>query len=339
MSIGHHCSSILIHSLGTVLLLFDDDVWTAESSVTRKDFHRDDDQGQPTTPDDGDVRYPCGSLEILSCSLEVLICQTLQVAKKPPKDMYELNTYLHEIAVAKWEAYFDLYSASLRRFAGDIPRSSSEGCNLVAQQKKVCEEAQEHIGWNMRVEALNSILTDKDPMAKKFRIDNWKRLQRSCDAAGKPIEFENRDRSEDLIIPRPQRNVQEATSKEEAEVAQQSLNRLAYLAGIFLPFSIVAAIFSMGQQFAAGMPLFYVYWVISLPLSLGVIATIYADNIRRLTPDQFKKKHGENVSNFTPVYDYYGPGPHSSGRPPSNERPLGWFKAYATILLYIFGYR
>ena len=86
--------------------------------------------------------------------------------------MYELNIYLHEIAVAKWEAYFDIYSASLRRFARDIPRSSGAGCELVAQQTKVCEEAQDHIQWNMRVEALNSILTDKDPMAKKFRIGN-----------------------------------------------------------------------------------------------------------------------------------------------------------------------
>ena len=152
--------------------------------------------GQTTTPDGEELRYPCGSLEILNCSLEVLICRTLQVAKKLPNDMYELNMYLHEISIAKWEVYFDIYTAFLRSSPSDIHRSSDVGYALVAQQTKVCEEAQDHIQWNMRVEALNSIITDNDPMAKKFRIDNWKRLQRNFDAARKPIKFANMDQSE-----------------------------------------------------------------------------------------------------------------------------------------------
>lgn len=274
-------------------------------------------------------------MEILSCSLEVLICQTFQVAKKLPKDMYELNTYLHEIAVAKWEAYFDIYSASLRRFARDIPRSSGAGLDLVAQQTKVCEEAQDHIEWNMRVEALNSIIVDKGLMAKNFRIHNWKRLQRNCDAAAKPIESANRHQAESSVTPSSQPDVQEAMSKQEAEDAQQSVNRLAYLGGIFLPFSIVAAIFSMGQEFAAGMPLFYVYWVISLPLSLGVIATIYADTIRRLTPNQLDMKKFERNNAVVNVdYADYEAGSHTN-----NDRPLGWLRAYATVLRYVLGYR
>lgn len=273
--------------------------------------------GQTTSPDGGDLRYPCGSLEILSCSLEVLICQTLQVAKKLPNDMYELNMYLHEISIAKWETYFDIYTA-FQRSSSDNYSSSGVGCALVSQQKKVCEEAEDHIQWNMRVEASNSIITDKDPMAKKLRIDNWKRLQRNVDAVRKPIEF-TRDQSRSSGV-----DVQEATSKQEAEDAQQSINRLAYLAGIFLPFSIVAAIFSMGQEFAAGMPLFYVYWVISLPLSLGVIATIYADSIRRLTPSQLHmQKNAETRLNYNAADDYLDV---------VDERPLGWLGAYANLL-------
>ena len=126
---------MLFHIFGIVLLLLDDEVWTAESSGIRKNFHRDDDQDQTTNSGNGDHQYPCSSLEILSCSLEVLTCQTFQVAKQLPKDLYSLNTYLHEIAVGKWEAYFDIYSASPRRFARDIPRSSGVGLDLV----KVCE--------------------------------------------------------------------------------------------------------------------------------------------------------------------------------------------------------
>ena len=279
--------------------------------------------GQTTSPDGGELRYPCGSLEILSCSLEVLVCQTLQVAKKLPKDMHELNMYLHEISIAKWEAYFDIYTAFQRSFSSSIHKSSGIGCELVAQQRKVCEEAQDHIQWNMRVEALNSIITDQDPMGKKFRIDNWKRLQRNFDGARKPIEFANRGQSESGSSGP---DIREAMSTQEVEDAQQSLNRLAYLGGIFLPFSIVAAIFSMGQEFAAGMPLFYVYWVISLPLSLGVIATIYADTIRRLTPSQLHMQKNAETILYINEIDY--------GRRVGHERPLGWLGAYAALLRF-----
>ena len=208
----------------------------------------------------------------------------------------------------------------------------------------MCEEAQDHIQWNMRVEALNCVITDNDPMGKKFRIGNWKRLQRNFEAAGKPIEIAHRDQSgitatsgsgreyiretSEVLIRSGsgELDIRETTSKQEAEDAQQSLNRLAYLGGIFLPFSIVAAIFSTGQDFAAGMRLFYVYWVISLPLSLGVIATIYADSTRRLTPAQLDmRKHGDGDREVDAFAD---------GRRVRHEQPLGWLGAYATLLRY-----
>ena len=45
--------------------------------------------------------------------------------------MYELQKYFHEIAVAKWEAFLDIYSASLRRFARGSPRSSGANPDIV----------------------------------------------------------------------------------------------------------------------------------------------------------------------------------------------------------------
>ena len=199
----------------------------------------------------------------------------------------------------------------------------------------MCEDAQDHIQWNMRVEALNSITRHTQTMADTSRIDDWKRLEVNFNAASKRIiEFEKRDRSDLSAIPRSQSyNVEDASSKQDARNAQQSLNRLAYLGGIFLPFSIIAAIFSMGQDFAAGIPRFYVFWAISLPLSLGVIATIYADTIRRLTPSQLanKTKPVAGDSDQNQDMQYFDEAP---GEPPPEERPLGWLRAYATI----FGY-
>ena len=220
-----------------------------------------------------------------------------------------------------------------------ITASSGAGRDLASdlrmQHTKVYEEALDHIEWNMRVEALNSVSMAKNPMAKNVPIDHWKRLQWNCDAAGKRIESVNRGQSESLVTLSSQSNVEEDTSKQKADDAKQSLNRLTYLGGIFLPFSIVAAIFSMGQEFKAGMPLYYVYWVISLPLSLGVIITICADTIGRLTPSQLAMEKSAETDAFVhqSVNDYRI-GPHTK-----DDRPLGWLGAYATVLRGILGYR
>ena len=245
-------------------------------------------------------------------------------------NIHQLNLVLHEIAIAKWEAFADMYSAYLRGSTRQLYKSSGDAGTLLAQQIKVRQEAHDHIIWNMRVEALNSTTRRTQAMADTSRIDNWTRLELNFNTAGQPVQFEDRDRSDRSGRSDQQPYiVQDANSKQDVEDAQQSLNRLAYLGGIFLPFSIIAAIFSMGQDFAAGMPRFYVFWAISLPLSLGVIATIYADTIRRLTPRQLanKRKPIADDSEQNQGMQYFG-------EPPPDERPLGWLRAYATI----FGY-
>ncbi|CAN8103214.1 unnamed protein product [Discula destructiva] len=45
----------------------------------------------------------------------------------------------------------------------------------------------------------------------------------------------------------------------------RSSGQLTKIATVIVPCSFVASIFSMGDEFAAGKSLFYVYWVISMP--------------------------------------------------------------------------
>lgn len=51
---------------------------------------------------------------------------------------------------------------------------------------------------------------------------------------------------------------------------RQSLNAgyLTSMATIFIPVSLIAAVFSMGGDFAAGKSLFWVFWVIAIPVTL-----------------------------------------------------------------------
>ncbi|KAM3077235.1 hypothetical protein ACMFMG_003301 [Clarireedia jacksonii] len=73
---------------------------------------------------------------------------------------------------------------------------------------------------------------------------------------------------------------------------KQSINRVTYLGGVLLPFSIVAAIFSMGDTYSPGGSHFFVFWVIAIPICGITTAMIYADSIRRMTVEQFASQYG-----------------------------------------------
>lgn len=62
---------------------------------------------------------------------------------------------------------------------------------------------------------------------------------------------------------------------------RRSLNRIAYMGGLLLPFSIVAGVFSMAPDFAPGGHLFFTYWALTVPIALLMLVIIYADGIRK----------------------------------------------------------
>lgn len=73
---------------------------------------------------------------------------------------------------------------------------------------------------------------------------------------------------------------------------RQSINRVTYLGGVLLPFSIIAAIFSMGGNFQPGGDQFFIFWVIAIPVCMLTTVLIYADSIRRMTLEQFAQQYG-----------------------------------------------
>lgn len=63
---------------------------------------------------------------------------------------------------------------------------------------------------------------------------------------------------------------------------QRALDRVTYLGGILLPFSIVSGVLSMNEGFEPGQPLFWVFWVATIPLTLFTVLVIYADKLRQV---------------------------------------------------------
>ncbi|KAI0025125.1 hypothetical protein F4780DRAFT_722337 [Xylariomycetidae sp. FL0641] len=72
-----------------------------------------------------------------------------------------------------------------------------------------------------------------------------------------------------------------STDAEAARENRRSLDRVSYMGGILLPFSIVSGIFGMEEPFQPGKPLFYVFWATAAPLVLLALFVVYADSIRK----------------------------------------------------------
>ncbi|KHN98301.1 uncharacterized protein MAM_04062 [Metarhizium album ARSEF 1941] len=61
---------------------------------------------------------------------------------------------------------------------------------------------------------------------------------------------------------------------------RRALDRLSYMGGVLLPFSIAAGVFSMAGRFAAGGALFFAYWVLVVPGVVLATVLVYADTLR-----------------------------------------------------------
>ncbi|KAI1740943.1 hypothetical protein F4680DRAFT_76151 [Xylaria scruposa] len=62
---------------------------------------------------------------------------------------------------------------------------------------------------------------------------------------------------------------------------QRSLNRVAYLGGVLLPFSVVSGILAIEDPFGPGNSQFWIFWAVTIPLVLITLGVIYADSIRK----------------------------------------------------------
>ena len=63
---------------------------------------------------------------------------------------------------------------------------------------------------------------------------------------------------------------------------QRSLNRVAYLGGVLLPFTVVSGILSMNDQYSPTSSDFWIFWVASVATSAACLLIIYLDQLRGL---------------------------------------------------------
>ncbi|KAF3003003.1 hypothetical protein E8E13_005738 [Curvularia kusanoi] len=81
---------------------------------------------------------------------------------------------------------------------------------------------------------------------------------------------------------------QAAAAMEQTEIANRharSAGQLTKIATIIVPCTFVASIFSMNGSFAAGEHLFYVYWAISVPVTITLLAWVLHADIKKMWHD------------------------------------------------------
>ncbi|KAI1110021.1 hypothetical protein F5Y14DRAFT_430297 [Nemania sp. NC0429] len=77
-------------------------------------------------------------------------------------------------------------------------------------------------------------------------------------------------------------NADMTTAASAREESQRSLNRVAYLGGVLLPFTVVSGILAIQAPFGPGNPQFWIFWAVSVPLVLATLGIVYADSIRKV---------------------------------------------------------
>ncbi|KAJ0168122.1 hypothetical protein CTA2_9612 [Colletotrichum tanaceti] len=69
---------------------------------------------------------------------------------------------------------------------------------------------------------------------------------------------------------------------DQKEANQRALDRVTYLGGILLPFTVVSAILSMNEEYAPNSPSFWIFWVASVGAAILCLLIIYLDQLRCL---------------------------------------------------------
>lgn len=103
----------------------------------------------------------------------------------------------------------------------------------------------------------------------------YKKLEKT---ASEPMYHQERV----TYVPRHRPETNSPSSQGSDSDNQRALDRVTYLGGILLPFSIVSGVLSMNEGFEPGQPLFWVFWVATIPLTLFTVLVIYADKLRQV---------------------------------------------------------
>ncbi|KAI1279759.1 hypothetical protein F5Y07DRAFT_357735 [Xylaria sp. FL0933] len=245
-------------------------------------------------------------------SLETMLYENLRDTCSGHEDLLEL---LEELVIAKWDDFFEALSVNL-------PVDSPETTALFSQALSCLERNLDvsHRWHKMRRRSVETALetqalidTRPQPAATEWEA-LLSRLSRraqllshlrptaaipskkppcaqtngdagfgissagcNCKCDCKPKKNNNRSSSGGNYY-----NSNGTPSSSTPDENQRALNRVAYLGGVLLPFSVVSGILAIEEPYGPGGPQFWIFWAVTVPLTLVTLGVIYADSIRKV---------------------------------------------------------
>lgn len=133
--------------------------------------------------------------------------------------------------------------------------------------------ALESIATDLRInmEALG-IGTSQGPVVAAWEVDSWQSVREALVGSKRRLDILWEAYSEAVSVR------ESITSNKQG----RQVGYLTSLATLFIPVSLVAAIFSMGGDFAAGGSHFWVYWVVSIPVVVSGCLLVFTRRGRRV---------------------------------------------------------
>ncbi|KAI3401470.1 hypothetical protein diail_10904 [Diaporthe ilicicola] len=202
-------------------------------------------------------------------SLEVV----LQEALRDPEQMrHGIRALLSELVYTHWLAFFEsplidpeMYPAHMLSLAWRVQLAVEHNLNITRYLRRW--------GMDMPITA-----TEWEGLLDR----NARRAGLATVAAGgaRAIADELRSIQQEAG---GNNNAKRALGPGEKDENSRSLDRISYLGGFLLPFTIVPSILSMGEPFGPTGRKFWVFWVLCAPLTVLSLMFIYADSIRKAT--------------------------------------------------------
>jgi len=185
----------------------------------------------------------------------------------PGRTPIKSATYAKKIAAANWINSMEYLQSSIARFENDVDQRAGP-----KQHTDIETWLSDRVFWAYELKRKSlqlcddivqnftelGILTEDGQKDKRPEIEDWIYIQKRLESWTKRAKDLVHAVSDILSLTEAKKSLQEA----------RSAGILQYLGTFYLPFSLVAAIVSMSNNFGPNQPRFWVYFAISVPLTV-----------------------------------------------------------------------
>lgn len=197
-------------------------------------------------------------------SLEIILQEAL---RDPDQMIHGLRALLSELVYSHWLMFFE----------SPLVDPESNPAQIVSLAWRVQLAVEHNLNITRYIARRGTVMPITATEWEGLLDRNARRINLATVAAGgaKAIADEFRSIQEGRTG-----NVRPRLAPGEKDESSRGIDRVSYLGGILLPFTIVPSIMSMADPFGPAGPRFWVFWAVTAPLTVIALLIIYADSIR-----------------------------------------------------------